>query len=146
MMTINVVQLFGNKPCESFPTFTTEKFVDKFYTIVKASASIKPTYIKHVALLVRHLVILTQSISLCLSLQRKFARESPNAQNDTYKVFRQWISEYYPAGITDEEWEQVTLEDTQYDYLSQSPGVGVSYEIGAGDGETTDDTVDQTFQ
>lgn len=46
-------------------------------------------------------------------------------------MLRQWINEYYPAGISEEDWEQITLEDGQYDYLSQSPGVGVSYEISA---------------
>lgn len=55
-------------------------------------------------------------------------------------MLRQWI---HAAGITEDDWEQITLEDRQYDYLCQSPGVGVSYEIGEGDDTTGD--VDPNF-
>lgn len=66
---------------------------------------------------------------MILSLQRKFARESVNPKNDTYKQFREWITQQYPLTMgspSDEEWEH---EDSQYDYISQSPSVSLNYEI-----------------
>lgn len=47
-------QLFGNKPCEAFAQLTTETFVDRFLSTIKASGvDTTAIYIKHVALLVR---------------------------------------------------------------------------------------------
>lgn len=69
----------------------------------------------------------------------------PNSRKDTYKGFREWLDERYPSGqVTDLEWEQLILEDSQFDYKSlavgisysgeeilqtQSPAVGISYDI-----------------
>ena len=65
----------------------------------------------------------------------------PNARQDTYKGFREWLDEQYPSGrVSNEEWEQLILEDSQFDYISQSPAVGISYDIL----ESGDDVLQQT--
>lgn len=57
-MSVNVVfhlkfvKVFGNNPCNAFPKLTTEEFADRFLTTIKATASARSVYLKHLALLV----------------------------------------------------------------------------------------------
>lgn len=45
-------QIFGNKPCEVFPSLVTSEFADRFISTIKAPGEFREMYIKHLALLV----------------------------------------------------------------------------------------------
>ena len=59
--------------------------------------------------------------------QRKFVREVPEAKNDTFKQFREWLQEVYAVGCpTEEEWGQIMVDDKNY--LYHQPYVGPAYD------------------
>lgn len=52
--------------------------------------------------------------------QRKFARESQEPKNDTFKNFREWLDDTYVTGIpNEEEWQQIMEEDEAYNYTAE---------------------------
>ena len=49
--------------------------------------------------------------------QRKFARESQDARNDTFKKFRDWLDSSFAGGIpTEDEWRAIMEEDGAFNY------------------------------
>ena len=53
-------------------------------------------------------------------MQRKFAREVPEARSDTFKTFREWLHQKFAVGCpTEEEWGQIMVDDNHYQYYQQ---------------------------
>ena len=54
-----------------------------------------------------------------------------DCKNDTYKKFREWLYQWYSEARypTEEEFEQILAEDSQFDYNSLAPGVSLMYEV-----------------
>ena len=49
--------------------------------------------------------------------QKKFARESQDARNDTFKKFRGWLDETFVSGIpSEEEWRSIMEDDDAFNY------------------------------
>ena len=49
--------------------------------------------------------------------QRKFARESQEPKNDTFKKFREWLDQTFVTGIpSEEEWQRIMEDDDAYNY------------------------------
>lgn len=52
------------------------------------------------------------------TFQRKFARESSDPKNDTYKKFRLWLDDSYTMGTpSNEQWEEIMKDDKEYTYF-----------------------------
>ena len=53
--------------------------------------------------------------------QRKFARESQEAKQDTFKRFREWLNETFVSGIpSEEEWQHNIMEEDEAHNYDQS--------------------------
>ena len=64
--------MFGNRPCEAFPTFTTSEFADRFRSTIKAPDESRSVYVKHLALLVgTPIVMLSDNLIQCTLVSEK---------------------------------------------------------------------------
>ena len=53
--------------------------------------------------------------------QRKFAPESQEAKQYTFKRFREWLNETFVSGIpSDEEWQHIIMEEDEANNYAQS--------------------------
>ena len=65
----------------------------------------------------KYTTLFTCSLPNSIIFQRKFAQESQEAKNDTFKKFRKWVEQNFTGGIPNEqEWQQIMELDEAFNY------------------------------
>ena len=86
---------------------------------VKAPDELREMYIQHLTLLVYiYDALFVDYLCYHYSLIEKFSREVSDARNDTFKNFREWVTQIYPhTGCpSSEQWEQLKQDDRAHNY------------------------------